>query len=308
LPKNGSIIIESTIGPRDCEETLIPLIDTWKAPYIFAHCPERAIPGSTLYEMVHNDRIIGGRTRKEAQQIAKLYRRFVKGNLYPTTATIAASVKVMENTYRATNIALANEFAQIAETIGFDVWEAIELANKHPRVNIHQPGPGVGGHCIPIDPWFFVQDMPKGIIRNSLEKNHQMPEYVVNKVTEYLTASRIKKPIIGILGYAYKKNVDDPRETPAQALYEQFAQQFPTHIADPWCEQTLIKNGLPALTVEELLAKATVVVLATDHDLFKKIRFKNYPQLKLVYDTRHLFTKTNFIGARADWLSLGNGS
>ncbi len=305
FPPKSTIIIESTIGPRDCEETLIPLIDAWNKPYVFAHCPERAIPGSTLYEMVHNDRIVGGRTREEAKQVSKLYQTFVQGKVFATTATVAASVKVMENTYRATNIALANEFAQIASVIGFNVWEAIDLANKHPRVSIHQPGPGVGGHCIPIDPWFFVQDSPKGIIEASLKKNDLMPSYILTEVSKIIEAKKIKKPVIGILGYAYKKNVDDARETPAHALFELASQSYPTYLADPFCHQTMKTQGLPVLTVEELLAKANIVILATDHDQFKMIRFNQYPTVRVVYDTRNMFSSAQFANSKAEWHTLG---
>jgi UDP-N-acetyl-D-mannosaminuronic acid dehydrogenase len=308
FPTKGTIVIESTIGPRDCDETLIPLINEWNKPYIFAHCPERAIPGSTLHEMVHNDRIVGGRTREEAKQVVKLYQTFVRGKVFATTATVAASVKVMENTYRATNIALANEFAQIASTIGFDVWEAIDLANKHPRVSIHQPGPGVGGHCIPIDPWFFVQDSPKGIVEASLKKNESMPAYVTTEILNIIKANKINKPIVGILGYAYKKNVDDSRETPAKALFELMSEHCQVYIADPFCHKSMEAQSLPVLPTEQLLAKVNIIILATDHDQFKKIHFNQHPHIRVVYDTRNMFSSAQFADSKTEWHTLGRAS
>lgn len=299
ISKDDLIIIESTVGPRDCSDTLIPYIQAWNIPFYFAHCPERAIPGNTLYEMVHNDRIIGARDSASALKAKNIYETFVKGSLYETTPTIAASCKVMENTYRAVNIALANEFATLGEKLGFDVWEAITLANKHPRVTIHQPGPGVGGHCIPIDPWFFVEKNTTPLIKLSLEINEKMSEHVVSAVKKAVTQKKIKKPTVAILGYAYKKNVDDTRETPTREIIAKLPKDYTILITDPY-----VKNS-EFLNLEDALRTANVVVLSTDHDVYRNIIFKNYPNIEVIYDSRNCFSNSALEGSTALVYKLG---
>ncbi|MFZ1721298.1 MAG: nucleotide sugar dehydrogenase, partial [Microgenomates group bacterium] len=259
--KPGSlIIIESTVAPRDCADALIPIISKWNKAFLFSHCPERAIPGNTLHEMQHNDRIIGGVDKKSNDATIKLYSKFVTGELFRTDPTTAAACKVMENTYRAVNIALANEFSQIAQNLKFNVWEAIELANKHPRVNIHSPGPGVGGHCIPIDPWFFIDPTKKSnsLIEKSLEINSEMAKIVVTNVTELLKKHSILKPKIGLLGYSYKKNVDDTRETPTKKLYELLSQKYQVQISDEYVRNQEFTD------LETILKNSNVIILSTD--------------------------------------------
>ncbi|MEP7167008.1 MAG: UDP-N-acetylglucosamine 2-epimerase (non-hydrolyzing) [Candidatus Woesebacteria bacterium] len=297
---NQTIIVESTIGPRDCVDELIPLIRAWKIPFHFAHCPERAIPGNTLWEMVKNDRIIGGDTPESSQTVADLYALFVKGPIHQTNTIIAASCKVMENTYRAVNIALANEFSQLAQELDFDVWEAITLANKHPRVQIHQPGPGVGGHCIPIDPWFFVGGSSNAtVIEAALKKNKVMPKYIAKEISKMISKRKIEKPIIALLGYAYKKNVDDYRETPAQPLFEILEKKYKTYVTDPFVKIKLITGQ------EQALRKANIWVVVTDHDQYKEIDLSNFPNLRLIYDTRNCFTKKQLESFRGTYRALG---
>ncbi len=280
-----TIIIESTIGPRDCVDILIPQIKSWDMPFHFAHCPERAIPGNTLTEMVSNDRIIGGDTPASAEKVAEVYAQFVKGPIHLTNTIVAASCKVMENTYRAVNIALANEFAQLAEELDFDVWEAITLANKHPRVQIHQPGPGVGGHCIPIDPWFFVGHSDQAVlIQTALEKNEQMATYIARKIEATLAQLQLVKPVIAMLGYAYKKNVADYRETPAEPLRKSLAKKYSVLVTDPFVELDLIQAE------QTVLEQAEVWVMVTDHDSYQKINLADYPHVKFIYDTRNCLT------------------
>ncbi len=183
--------------------------------FYLSHCPERAIPGNTLHEMVYNDRVIGGVDEKSTQLTAELYSSFVKGNLHLTTSTTAEMIKLMENTFRDVNIALANEFAQIADDYGIDVWKAIEIANKHPRVNILKPGPGVGGHCIAIDPWFLTENANNSsLIMMSRQINDSMPQYVLKMVKEMLAG--IENPTITVFGVAYKGDIADTRATPAK--------------------------------------------------------------------------------------------
>lgn len=280
-----TIVIESTIGPRDCVDTLIPLVESWGKKFHFVHCPERAIPGNTLHEMVQNDRIIGGDTKESAQKAQKLYVTFVRGSIYCTDTIVAASCKVMENTYRAVNIALANEFAQLAEELGFNVWEAIELANKHPRVHIHQPGPGVGGHCIPIDPWFFVGESSHAtLIKHALLKNENMAEYIAEKLKIAIQSAGVKKPSIAILGYAYKKNVDDFRETPAEQLRTILAKHYPVLVTDRFVKNPFIVDE------EKVLSTTNVWIVATDHTYIQTIDLGKYPNLKCIYDTRNCLT------------------
>lgn len=300
--KSGNlIVIESTVGPRDCADKIIPLIKKWKKSFLFAHCPERAIPGNTLQEMVQNDRIIGGADEESREQTKELYESFVKGNTYLTDPTTAAACKVMENTYRSVNIALANEFAKIAETLDFDCWEAISLANKHPRVSIHSPGPGVGGHCIPIDPWFFVREQTSkdSLIRHALEINDNMAEYVVEELSEAIKTHGIETPKIGVLGIAYKKNVDDARETPAAKIIELCSKQFSVQATDEHVQQ----NDLEPLT--QVLASCNVLVVVTDHDEYSNINFSQYPNIKLVYDTRNCLSQSAFANSSAQQLTLG---
>ena len=181
------------------------------------HSPERVIPGKAFEELVSNDRIIGGVNEQSAQMTSDLYRSFVKGKMHETDDTTAELVKVMENTYRDVNIALANELAKISQTIGVDVWEAIKLANFHPRVNIHQPGPGVGGHCIAVDPWFLVELNPElaQIIHLARQTNDGMPAYTAQMTADILQAKGIAEPKVAALGLAFKGNIDDVRESPS---------------------------------------------------------------------------------------------
>lgn len=299
--KNGNLIIlESTVGPRDCVDIIIPIIKSWGKNFLFSHCPERAIPGNTLNEMINNDRIIGGSDIQSNDATKTLYSRFVKGNLFSTDPTTAAACKVMENTYRSTNIALANEFSQIATELDFNVWEAIELSNKHPRVNIHQPSPGVGGHCIPIDPWFFITSKQRNtLIEKGLRINESMPSIVSTNLIKLVNKHKLTKPIIGILGYAYKKNVDDFRETPSQKIYDLLSKKFDVKITDPYINIPIISK------LDKVLSSSEAIIICTDHDIYKGINFKKYPNIKFVYDTRNLFSILEFINTKIKLYKLG---
>lgn len=285
VAKDGDlVIVESTIGPRDCVDHIIPTIEQWSARCHFAHCTERAIPGSTLHEMVNNDRVVGGVDEESTAIAVELYKTFVKGEIFTTDPTTAAVCKVMENTYRAVNIALANEFAKLAPSYNFNVWEAINLTNKHPRVNVHTPGPGVGGHCIPIDPYFFLDGTDNSaLIKQSLAVNEAMPAYIKNALDTLVQKHSLIKPTVGILGYAYKKNVDDARETPAQHLKELLKDDYEVLMTDPYVERPDIVD------LDKALQQAEVLILITDHDVFKDIDFREYPSLKFLIDTRNLF-------------------
>jgi len=225
LRPGNLIIIESTIPPLTCRERITPAIEartglTVGEDVFLAHCPERILPGDIFHEIVYNDRIIGGINEKTRDLAANIYASFVKGNLYKTDDITAELVKLMENTYRDVNIALANEFAAVADTLGIDARQAIELANKHPRVDILSPGIGVGGHCIPIDPWFIKEVDPANsrLIFISRLINDEMPSRVAARIRR--AVREVPVPRIVALGAAYKPNVDDPRESPAIKIVE----------------------------------------------------------------------------------------
>lgn len=277
------IIIESTVGPMDCIKKIIPEIQTWGKHFLFAHCSERAIPGNTIYEMIHNDRVIGGMNQNSLKKAKEVYTHFVTGALYETDPTTAAVCKVMENTFRSANIALANEFARLADEFGYDVWEAIELANKHPRVSILQPGPGVGGHCIPIDPYFFVGSHTDSLIAHIQSVNENMANVVRDDISTYIQEHAITEPKIGILGYAYKKDVDDTRETPAEKIYAVLSETYDVFVTDPF----IPGDGKKFMNEEELLAWSNVLVLVTDHTHYKTLDFRMYPNIVFLYDSRN---------------------
>jgi UDP-N-acetyl-D-mannosaminuronic acid dehydrogenase len=257
LRKNNLVILESTVPPGTCDKLLVPVLEKSGlkvGDFSLAHCPERAIPGNTIYEMVHNDRIIGGIDEKSTELAKSLYSCFVKGNFYLTDTLTAEFVKLMENTFRDINIALANEFAQIAEECGVNVWEAIELANKHPRVNVLKPGPGVGGHCI------------ARIVSLAREINVSMPNHVLQIVKRQV--DDIKDPVITVLGVAYKGGVDDTRETPALKFIKLAENAgYEVKVYDPHVKEFEYE----ILGVEEAVKDSDCIVLITDHPEFKDI-------------------------------------
>jgi UDP-N-acetyl-D-mannosaminuronic acid dehydrogenase len=227
LRKGNLVVLESTSPPRTTIDLVIPILERsgLKAGSDFFLCysPERVLPGQILRELIENARVVGGVTPESARAGRELYSIFVQGEIIETDATTAEMVKLMENTTRDVNIAIANEFARLAEKFGVDVWEAISLANRHPRINILSPGPGVGGHCISVDPWFFVETAPEltPLIYNARQVNDHQPHFVVEKVQQALASanadasSALSGKRIAALGLAYKPNVDDLRESPA---------------------------------------------------------------------------------------------
>jgi UDP-N-acetyl-D-mannosaminuronic acid dehydrogenase len=258
----------------------------------FAHCPERVLPGRVMIEIVTNDRIIGGLTARDAERAADLYRVFCQGEMIITDAATAELSKLVENSYRDVNIAFANELSTICDELGIDVWELIRMANHHPRVNILQPGPGVGGHCIAVDPWFIVSAAPEQarLIRAAREINDAKPHYVVERVLA--KAEKFKSPRIACLGLAFKPNIDDLRESPAVEIVELLAEALPEITIDavePHVEklpERLASRPNVVLTpVADAVAAADIVVLLVDHDAFRSV---NRAQLadKVVYDTR----------------------
>ena len=218
------VIVESTIKPGTCRDILAPIAKKEGKLIKLAHCPERAIPGETFRELVENDRIIGGLDKETTDRAFAIYQKFVKGELLKTDATTAECSKLMENTFRDVNIALANEMEQILHKLGVDFNEARELANRHPRVNIHQAGPGVGGHCIPIDPWFLIEDYPESqVILNARKLNEERPIVIAKRILAKMKENGWTK--LGIHGVAFKPGVDDTRETPIEPLVDYLIEQ-----------------------------------------------------------------------------------
>lgn len=272
LKKGNLVIIESTIPPKTCEKTVRLTLEKsgLKASddFYIAHCPERAIPGNTLHEMVFNDRIIGGIDFRSTELTESLYSSFVKGQIHLTNTTTAEMVKLMENTYRDINIALANELAQIADEYGVNVWDAIKVANKHPRVNILNPGPGVGGHCIAIDPWFLTEDTNKGrLISLSRQINDSMPQYVLKLVRKIVEG--IEKPTITIFGVAYKGDIGDTRATPARKFIKLAEKEgYEIRVYDPFVKEF----DYPVLGLFESVNGSDCIVLLANHSEFKEIK------------------------------------
>lgn len=223
LRPGNLVILESTVPPMTCKTVVKPLIEKltrFKVPadILLAHCPERILPGDIFHEIVHNDRLIGGVDQRSTQAATEAYKVFVKGALHQTDDVSAELSKLMENTYRDVNIALANEFAQICELLGADARTVIGFANKHPRVNIMSPGIGVGGHCIPVDPWFLKEVAPYNsrLITMARLVNDEMPHRITSKIR--LSVADLSAPRIVVLGATYKKNCEDMRESPATEI------------------------------------------------------------------------------------------
>jgi UDP-N-acetyl-D-mannosaminuronic acid dehydrogenase len=259
-----------------------------------AYCPERILPGRMVSELVENDRILGGMTARCSQRALELYSLFVKGTCHVTEAPCAEMVKLTENAFRDVNIAFANELSLICDELGIDVWRLIELANRHPRVKILQPGPGVGGHCIAVDPWFIVSTTPDKarLIRTAREVNDGKPHFVVDKIKRM--ADRFKAPVLACLGLSYKANVDDVRESPAVDIVKHLAADKVGEIyaVEPYLTQ-LPKElaGLPGVAfadMHEALAKADIIVLLVDHSVFRAITTEQLLN-KIVVDTRGLW-------------------
>ncbi len=263
-----------------------------------AYCPERVLPGRVLRELVQNDRVIGGMTRACAIRAAALYRLFVEGDCIVTDARTAEMVKLAENSFRDTNIAFANEMSVICERLGVDVWELIRLANRHPRVNILQPGPGVGGHCIAVDPWFLVAAAPEEarLIRAAREVNDAKPDWVLERIEAAVAevcrrepARSAKEVTVACFGLAFKANIDDLRESPALGIVASLAERHsgPVLAVEPHvaARPPVLAERVRLCGAEEALAAADVAVLLVDHDAFHALQPEAFAG-KIRIDTR----------------------
>ncbi|MBV7258266.1 UDP-N-acetyl-D-mannosamine dehydrogenase [Erythrobacter crassostreae] len=255
-----------------------------------AYCPERVLPGKIVHELVANDRVIGGVTPACAERAVNLYASFVKGDCLSTNSRIAETVKLVENSFRDVNIAFANELSMIADEIGVDVWDVIRLANRHPRVNILQPGPGVGGHCIAVDPWFLVAGAPKAarLVRTAREVNDHKAIHTEQRIRGLLQVAPQAK--VAVLGLAFKPDIDDFRESPALEIAEALAKDCGDRmlIVEPFAEELteeLSSAGAKLTTLDEALAKAEIVVVLVDHTAFKHLTQADLSG-KITFDTR----------------------
>jgi UDP-N-acetyl-D-mannosaminuronic acid dehydrogenase len=304
LEKGNLVILEST-SPVGATEKLSKWLQelrpdlhfpgqTSQEPNMYvAHCPERVLPGRVLEELVSNDRIIGGMSDKCAEKAIELYKLFVRGDCISTNARTAEMAKLTENSFRDVNIAFANELSIICDELKINVWELIALSNRHPRVNILSPGPGVGGHCIAVDPWFIVDSAPESarIIRTAREINDSKPQYVVNKVTA--AADEFKRPVIACLGLAFKPDIDDLRESPALDITHNLASMNIGEIlaVEPNIQQLpekLTEKGVELVSLTAALDRANVLLVLVDHKSFKALSI-NDVNTKVVVDTRGLF-------------------
>ncbi len=274
LRKGNLVVLESTSPPRTTADLVAPILEKsgLKAgvDFFLAYSPERVLPGQILRELVENARVIGGITPESAAAGRDLYAIFVKGQIVLTDATTAEMVKLMENTYRDVNIAIANEFSRLAERFGIDVWEAIRIANLHPRVKILSPGPGVGGHCISVDPWFFVEAAPDltPLIYNARRVNDAQPGFAAALVKK--AAGSLKGKKIAALGLAYKPDVDDLRESPAvETVHLLQAGGATVKAFEPFKPEAHLPGVTAAPSLEEALVEADVVVLLVNHTQFR---------------------------------------
>lgn len=294
LRKDDLVIVESTIPPGTSENLIAPKLENdglELGDFYLAHSPERAIPGDTINEMINNDRIIGGYDERSRELAKEMYSGFVEGEIYLTDLKTAELVKLMENTFRDVNIALANEFARIGKENGVDIWETIELANKHPRVDILKPGPGVGGHCISVDPWFLNETTTSSKMVNlAREINDSMPNFVMKMVNEMIEG--IRSPTITLFGVAYKGNVDDTRESPAYKIIKLAQNQG----IDVKCYDPHVENFEYELyPLEEAVKGSDCIVVVTDHDDFKDIDPKKIEMdNKKVLDTRNILDQVDW--------------
>lgn len=309
LKKNSLVILEST-SPVGTTEKIAEWICTNRPDLYytdsagnksnvnatnevyFAHCPERVLPGKILYEIVHNDRIVGGINTKSAELAKDVYSVICKGEIVLTDSRTAEMSKLTENSFRDVNIAFANELSIICDILKINVWELIKLANRHPRVNILNPGPGVGGHCIAVDPWFIVNSVPEQskLIRQAREINDFMPQYVLRKVDAGV--KNIDRPVIAILGLSFKANVDDLRESPALKIAEMLAEKgYALFIVEPYIDKlppSLFKDCIALVTLDEAIRNSNIILGLVDHNEFRGLS-KKLIQGKYIIDTRGMW-------------------
>lgn len=308
LKKGNVVIVESTIAPLSMKNVIKPLFE--KEGYeigsdlYLAHCPERVLPGNLVYELINNNRIVGGITKECASNAADVYKIFVKGNVIETSAEVAEMSKCMENTFRDVNIALANELVKVSNKLGVDALEVIEIANQHPRVNLHQPGPGVGGHCLAIDPYFIYALAPQEarLIKLSRDINSSMPSFVAEKTNKIFEKYNDKSNnIISIFGLSYKGNSDDDRESPSYEIISLLEKDYEIRIYDPHIPEK-------SLSFEDAINDSSLILILTDHNEFKHMDYKKILESMknpVIFDTKNIIDKKE-IDADVSLYNYGN--
>ena len=272
--QGATVVIESTISPGTIDRNVRPIIKLAERLDIeLVHAPERIIPGNMVYELLHNNRTIGADNKEVGERVKKIYSSFCQGDIVVTDIRTAEMTKVVENTYRAVNIAFANELAKICRHDNMDVYEIIKICNMHPRVNILQPGPGVGGHCISVDPWFLVGDYPSlaKVIDESMKTNDGMPGFVLNRIHEIMKKEGLTDVSrVGLYGLTYKENVDDVRESPTLQLLESQERHLGLGLIvyDPFITKDIVKNQMHDL--KEFLKSCDMVVVMVKHNQIKE--------------------------------------
>lgn len=288
--ENTIIVIESTISPGTIDKKIRPIIKKSKRSIYLVHAPERIIPGNMIYELLNNNRTIGADDKKIGEKVKRIYSSFCKGEIEVTDIRTAEMTKVVENTFRDVNIAYANELAKICRSDGLDIYEIIRIANKHPRVNILSPGPGVGGHCISVDPWFLVGDYPglANIILAARKINDSMPEFVLERAYNIMRENNLNDiSRVGIYGLTYKENVDDMRESPTLQMLESMKKHLCGNlikIYDPFIAKDVVPNQFHEL--DKFLENIDLIIIMVAHDEIKK----NINKLKgkIILDTRNI--------------------
>lgn len=293
-PKGATVVIESTISPGTIDKHVRPIVEAngfvIGKDLNLVHAPERIIPGNMVYELLHNNRTIGADNKEIGEKIKALYSSFCQGEIVVTDIRTAEMTKVVENTFRDINIAYANELAKICRSDNMDVYEIIRIANKHPRVNILSPGPGVGGHCISVDPWFLVGDYPglANIILAARKINDGMPEFVLERVHDIMKENNMTDVSrVGLYGLTYKENVDDMRESPTLQMLESMEKHLCGNLVkvyDPYITKDVVPNQMHNL--DEFLNSVDLVVLLVGHNEIKE----NMDKLKgkVIFDTRNI--------------------
>lgn len=308
LRKGCIVILESTSPPRTVEDLMLPILKETGLKLgdelLVAHSPERILPGKVIEELRTNSRIVGGINEKSSLEVKKVYESIVEGEIFITTSTTAEMCKVMENTFRDVNIALANELAKISEELGVNAFEVIRLANHHPRVNLLSPGPGVGGHCIALDPWFLVEKSENAkLIKQARLINDSMPQFVFDKIKNILGG--FNGQTIALFGVTYKPNIDDVRESPVMHLLDMLKKEnIKVNVCDPHAKEQVENN----MDIYDAIKDASIMVLGVNHDEFKNIDFNKVSMLlkdKNILDTRNFFNKEDIIKNNINYYLLG---
>ncbi len=306
MEKGNTVIVESTISPRSMDDHIKPVIEA--AGFVagkdifLVHCPERVLPGQIMHELIYNNRIIGGITPACTEAGVRVYSTFVQGEMIRTNAKTAEMSKLMENTFRDVNIALANELTKVCDQLEINALDVIQMANKHPRVNLHHPGPGVGGHCLAVDPYFIVSKAPETakIIQLARSVNTSMPAFVVENINALM--QKVNGKVVTLFGLTYKGNVDDTRKSPAMEVLERlkFEGRYGVKAYDPHVNSRLVMKD-----IREAVAHSDLIVVLTDHDEFKELDFSQLSGMA----TKRMFDTKNVVQNRSEafqYINFGN--